>query len=59
MKVTLAYVYGDHQPDETIDLPDAEAQRLINDGRARRASKYVHAEKVEPEPTDNTTTEEH
>lgn len=53
MKVTLAYAYGDHTPDETIDLPDAEAQRLVNDGRARKASKYVKAEKVDP-----TTTEE-
>lgn len=49
MKVTLAYEYQGHQPDETIDLPDAEAQRLVGDGRARRASKFVKADKVEPE----------
>lgn len=49
MKVTLAYEYEDHQPDETIDLPDREALRLISDGRARRASKFVKAEKVDPD----------
>jgi hypothetical protein len=54
MKVTLAYPYGDHEPDTTIDLPDAEAQRLVNDGKARQASKYVKAAKVDPQ-----TTEEH
>ena len=56
MKVTLAYAYGDHKPDETIDLPDREARRLVNDGRARLASKYVKAAKVKPETTTN---EEH
>lgn len=49
MKVTLAYPYEGHEPDETIDLPDAEARRLVNDGRARRASKFVKAEKVDPD----------
>lgn len=35
MQITLAYPYGDHQPDETVDLPDDEARRLLNDGFAR------------------------
>lgn len=58
MKVTLAYAYGDHKPDTTIDLPDKEARRLVNDGRARHASKYVKAEKVEAEPTPEDTKEQ-
>lgn len=50
MKVQLAYAYGEHQPDATIDLPDKEAERLVGDGRARRVSKYRSAEKVDPVP---------
>lgn len=35
MKVTLARAYGDHAPDETVDLPDTDALRLLADGKAR------------------------
>lgn len=34
-RVVLAYPYGDHKPDSTIDLPDDEADRLVRDGFAR------------------------
>ncbi len=34
-RVVLAYPYGDHKPDSTIDLPDDEANRLVRDGFAR------------------------
>ena len=42
MKVTLAYPYtdasgNDHDADSTPDLPDDEAVRLLNAGRARTA----------------------
>jgi hypothetical protein len=37
--VTLAYPFDGHEPDETVDLPDAEARRLLNDGRARPAKR--------------------
>lgn len=35
MKVTLAYPYGKHKPDETIDVDDAKARLLVRDGLAR------------------------
>lgn len=42
MKITLAYPYTDaarveHEPDETIEVPDREGKRLIRDGLARPA----------------------
>lgn len=42
--VTFAYPYPrdaakpKHQPDETADLPEAEARQLIRDGLARPAT---------------------
>lgn len=35
MHVVLAYPYGDHSPDETVDLPADVAKSLIRSGRAR------------------------
>ena len=42
MKVTLAYPYTDeagknHRADTSLDLPDSEAIRLLESGRARTA----------------------
>lgn len=42
MRITFAYSYADtnggqHKPDETTDLPDAEAQSLLASGWARLA----------------------
>jgi hypothetical protein len=37
MKVTLGYSWEDHEPDETIEVDDATATQLINDGIARPA----------------------
>lgn len=51
MKVTLAYEYEGHEPDTTVDLPDAEARRLIGDGRARPASKRAKAVQVDTDKT--------
>lgn len=36
-RVTLAYAYGDHKADETVDLDDDVARSLVWDGRARAA----------------------
>jgi hypothetical protein len=38
MKITLAYPYEGHDPDETIDVGSAEGRRLLADGRARLAA---------------------
>jgi hypothetical protein len=35
MKVTLAYPYLDHQPDETIEVDAETGSQLIRDGHAR------------------------
>lgn len=35
MRVTLAYPFDGHSPDETVDLDDATAKRLLRDGFAR------------------------
>lgn len=35
MLVTLAYPFEGHAPDDTVDLPDDVAERLIRDGYAR------------------------
>lgn len=35
MRVTLAYRYQGHDPDDTVELPDAEAVQLLRDGWAR------------------------
>lgn len=37
MRVTLAYPYGGFRPDETINVDDALARRLVRDGLARPA----------------------
>lgn len=39
MKVTLAYSYKKHAPDDTVDLPDDVARRLLSDGMARLPAK--------------------
>lgn len=36
MKVTLAYEYDGHKPDETVELDDTEARTLLREGRARQ-----------------------
>lgn len=38
MKVTLAYPYDGHQPDETVEVEDAVGLQLISDGHARHAA---------------------
>lgn len=43
MKVILAYPYKKHAPDDEVDLPEAEARRLLNDGRARRPARLTAA----------------
>lgn len=35
MKITLAYPYEGHAPDETIDLPADQARQMVIDGLAR------------------------
>lgn len=35
MRVTLAYPYEGHAPDETIEVPDPVGAQLIHDGLAR------------------------
>lgn len=35
MRITLAVPYEGHDPDETVDLDDADARRLLRDGFAR------------------------
>lgn len=52
MNVTLAYAYRGHAPNTTIDLPAAEARRLIANGEARRVMKAgpVPAPKPKPAP---------
>lgn len=37
--VTLAYPYDGHDPDDTIEVDEAEARQLIADGRARYGVK--------------------
>lgn len=35
MRITLAYPYEGHAPDDTIELDDTDARRLLRDGKAR------------------------
>lgn len=51
MKVTLAYAYGGHGPDETVDLPDDVARRLLSDGTARRPVKAARKRATSPRRT--------
>lgn len=54
IRVTLAYQYKHHKPDETVNLADAVARRLLHDGLARLAppSKLPAVVPVEvPTPT--------
>jgi hypothetical protein len=49
MKVTLAYPYTDadgkaHDADSSLDLPEHEAVRLLDAGRARTADASTTAE---------------
>lgn len=49
MKVTLAYPYTDasgeqHDADSSPDLPESEAVRLLNAGRARTADASTTAD---------------
>lgn len=37
MKVTLAYPWEDHQPDQTVDVDDETGRTLLRDGFARPA----------------------
>lgn len=37
MRVTLAYPYEGHEPDETIEVDDDEGRRLLTTGHARKA----------------------
>jgi len=50
MKITLAYPYTDaagkeHKPDSSPDLPEDEANRLLETGRARTADSTNKQEK--------------
>lgn len=37
MKITLAYPFEGHAPDETIELPADQARQMVRDGQARAA----------------------
>lgn len=50
MRVTLAYAYDGHWPDETVDLPDGVARRLLFDGRARKPAPDIEATPEVPTP---------
>lgn len=39
MKITLAYPYEGHDPDDTIDVDEGTARELVNDGKARYATE--------------------
>lgn len=57
MKLTLAYPYTDasgkdHDADSTPDLPDDEAARLLNAGRARTADAPTTAKRGTPKEKD-------
>lgn len=45
MRVTFARQHGEHKPDSTVDLPEVDAQQLINDGVARPADIKAPAPK--------------
>lgn len=50
MKITLAYEYTDaegktHAPDKSIDVDDAEANRLLHLGLARETSASADKDK--------------
>jgi hypothetical protein len=52
VKVTLAYPYKRHKPDDTVSLPDDEARRLLSDGLARLPAKpAVNTTAEKPTPT--------
>lgn len=54
MNVTLAYPFEGHGPDETVDLPDDVARRLLADGAARRPTQPAAkrpARRKKPTPT--------
>lgn len=44
MRVTLAYPYDGHEPDETIDVDDELGRRLVREGRARLALRDAPVE---------------
>ena len=53
MRVTLAYPYTakdgkSYQPDETVELPDVEAVKLLRNGRARRPDEADLARAEQP-----------
>lgn len=51
-RVTLAYEYEGHAPDETIDVDEATASRLVHEGKARVAEgEDVPASVAAAEPT--------
>jgi hypothetical protein len=37
VKITLAYPFEGHAPDETIEIDDVRGRRMVRDGKARRA----------------------
>jgi len=39
VRITLAYPYENHQPDETIEVADDVGRQMIRDGYARPADK--------------------
>ena len=41
MRVTLAYPFQGHKPDETIDVDKRTARTLLRDGRARVAPPEI------------------
>ncbi|HET6869852.1 MAG TPA: hypothetical protein VFH80_28320 [Solirubrobacteraceae bacterium] len=55
MRVTLAYPYGKHQPDETVEVEDAVGLQLINDGRARHPATSAPTTPATPAPKRATT----
>lgn len=53
MKITLAYAYEGHSPDDTVDLPEAEARRLLSDGVARLPVKSTTSPRRTTRPRHN------
>ena len=37
LKITLAYPYDNHKPDETIEVADTVGRQMVHDGVARPA----------------------
>jgi hypothetical protein len=48
MRVTLAYPWDGHDPDETVEVDNATGRRLLRDGKARPADDEAAGVDVGP-----------